>query len=68
MAKKIKKYSVSASVRGGKYLGEVEATSPAEAIQKAWDLDSCHVSMCHQCSDECEDPEVDKIFVEEIDV
>ncbi len=58
------KYRCYAAVTGGKYLGEVEADSPEEAEQKAWALDTCSVQICHQCSGEIEDPEVQRIDVE----
>jgi len=51
------KYHLYATVTGSKYLGEVEADSEAEAIQQAEELDT-HVSLCHQCSGQCEDPEI----------
>ncbi|MEJ2293866.1 MAG: hypothetical protein P8Y23_03785 [Candidatus Lokiarchaeota archaeon] len=57
------KYSVYAKVVGSKYLGEVEASSEKEAIEKGWGLDEACVCLCHQCSSECENPEVDDISV-----
>lgn len=56
------KFKAYGQVVGSKYLGEVEADTEEEAKRKAWSL--AHVSLCHQCSDECEDPEVEEIAVE----
>jgi len=52
------KYRVYGVVTGGKYLGEFEANTPEEAKQLALDSDEAHVSLCHQCCDQCEDPEI----------
>jgi hypothetical protein len=57
-----KVYRVHAKVSGGKYLGEVTASSKEEAIKKAWDLESTSVSFCWHCSENCEDPEVEEIY------
>lgn len=54
----MQKYRVYGAVTGGKYLGEFEANSPEEATQKALDSDAANVSLCHQCCDQCEDPEI----------
>lgn len=59
------KWHLSGTVIGRKYLGEVEADTMEEAIEKGWKL--CHVSLCHQCSDECEDAEIDEVFAEAIE-
>lgn len=53
---------IHGTVVGSKYLGEVDADRPEEAIQKAWSL--AHVSLCHQCASECEDPEIAKIVAQ----
>lgn len=58
------KWAAYGRVCGSKYLGQVEADSEDEAKEKAMRLDSCFVSLCHHCSGECEDPEVDNISVE----
>jgi hypothetical protein len=57
------KYVCNGTVMGGKYLGEVEADSPEKAIEKAWELDTTYVHLCHQCAGECEDPQIDRIDV-----
>lgn len=59
------KYRVYGAVTGSKYLGEYEADSPEEAEEMALNKEG-HVCFCHQCSDQCEDPEVTDINVEVI--
>jgi len=54
-----KKWDVYGKVVGSKYLGVFEAETEAEAIELALESDAAHVSMCHQCSDHCESPEID---------
>jgi hypothetical protein len=51
------KYSVVATVSGSKYLGEFEAATAEEAVQMALESEAAQVCLCHQCSDQCEDPE-----------
>ena len=58
------KWEVFGIVRGSKYLGTVEAETEEEAQEKGLRLDSCYVSLCHQCSGECEDPEIESVSVE----
>lgn len=53
------KYSVTGVVTGSKYLGEFEADSKEEAIALAMESDAISVRLCHQCVEECEDPEID---------
>jgi hypothetical protein len=57
------KFRVYGVVTGSKYLGKYEADSKEAAIAMA--LDDCCVSLCHQCSRECEDPEIIKAVAEE---
>lgn len=52
-------------IRGSKDLGVVEAATEDEAKKKGWGLDTRYVSLCHQCADECEDPEMTEIVAEE---
>lgn len=61
----MKTYRVYAVVTGSKYLGTVEAKDEDDAKEKAFDLDSCHVSLCHQCDNECEEAMVSEVSVEE---
>ena len=58
------KYRATATVTGSKYLGEFEAPSAAEAERMARESDEASVSLCHQCTDEVEDPEVRELFTE----
>ena len=57
-----KKYRAYGIVTGSKYLGEYEADSPEEAEEMA--LNKSNVFLCHQCADECEDPEIHEVTVE----
>jgi hypothetical protein len=63
------KYSIFGEVRAGKYLGEVEADSEEEAIDKAYIelMDEMDVSLCHQCADEAEDASIDEISASKIE-
>lgn len=61
------KYRCSGHVSGSKYLGVVEAANEEAAIEAAYDLPSAYVSLCHQCSGHCEDPEIVAVNVELID-
>jgi hypothetical protein len=58
------KYRVTGVVAGGKCLGVFEAATPEEAEELALDSDAAHISLCHQCASECEDPQIDKVIVE----
>ena len=51
------RYHVYAKVTGSKYLGEFEADSPEQAMEKADASTAARVSFCHQCSIQCENPE-----------
>jgi hypothetical protein len=55
------KWSVYGRVIGSKYLGTYEADSKEEAEDKAMEAKGS-VSLCHHCSSECEDPEVDNVI------
>lgn len=57
------KFRVSATVVGSKYIGEFEAETAEEAEVMAWQSGNAHVSMCHECTDECEDPECSEMHV-----
>lgn len=61
----MKKYAVSAKVSGGKYLGKFEANSKEEAEELA--MQEAFVFLCHQCSSECEDPQITEVIAEEIE-
>lgn len=61
----MKKWRVYAVVHGSKYVGTFEARSAKDAEEKAWKSSGAYVSLCHQCSSECEDPECTEMSVEE---
>ena len=56
------KWAVFGKVVGSKYIGSYEAETAEEAIELA--QKDAYVSLCHQCSGECEDPEVDEMVAE----
>ncbi len=60
-----KKWSITATVVGGKFVGNVEADTEAEAIKKGWKI--AHVSLCRVCARECEDISIDEIHAEPAD-
>lgn len=51
-------------VTGTKYLGQVLAQTEEEAVEKGYDLDTASVNLCHHCSGECSDPEIQQIIAE----
>jgi hypothetical protein len=59
----VKTWSANASVSAGKYIGEVEAETAEEAIEKAWNHKNAACSVCHQCSEEVCDPEFTAVHV-----
>ena len=61
------RYRAFATVVGGKYLGEVEADSEEEAVDKAWELDECHISLCHHCSRQLENAQITDIDIEPVE-
>ena len=52
------KFYVTGVVSGSKYLGEFEAETEEQAIEMALASDRVAVCLCHHCSSECEDPEI----------
>ena len=60
----IKTWRATGTVIGSTYIGEFTGTKE-EAYDKA--QDEAGVSFCHQCTDGCEDPEVQNITIEAID-
>jgi len=63
---KPKKWDVYGVVLGTKYLGVFEAFSKEEAIEKALKSGEFYVSLCHQCSKEISDPEIQSADAEEV--
>jgi len=58
------KYRAYAKVTGSKCLGEFEADSSEEAKRLATESENCDVSLCWSCASECEDAEIEEVFVE----
>lgn len=61
------KYLIYGKVVGSKYIGEVEASSEREAIEKGWELDETCVYLCCQCSRQCEDGEITDLLAEPLE-
>jgi hypothetical protein len=61
----MKTWVVTATVTGSKYLGTINAETKREARIIGEALHSNYISLCHQCSDQCEDATVTEVFVEE---
>lgn len=61
---RLKKWYVTATVVGSKYLGIVEAETENEAKEIAMELENYgNISLCNYCSDECEDGETTEVSV-----
>ena len=61
------KYTVSGVGRGSKYLGEFDSESGQAAIDLALESAAATVSLCHRCSDECEDPQITEAFADVVE-
>lgn len=59
------KYSISASVVASKHIGEYEAETEEQAIEMAWK--DASVSVCHYCSRQIDEPEIEELHAEKID-
>lgn len=58
--KPMRRWRVTGSVRGGKYLGEFEARTQKAAEELALNSENAgSITLCHGCSDECEDGTVE---------
>lgn len=62
----MKKWSVVGKVVGSKYLGDFEAETAEEAVEKALESDAAQVGMCHECFPECEDGQIEEATAEEV--
>ena len=58
------KFRVYGVVTGGKFIGVYEGDTAEEAESKAWE--DAHVSICHQCAEEIDDPEIHELQSEEV--
>ncbi|GAA0005248.1 hypothetical protein [Bradyrhizobium elkanii] len=62
----MKQYSVFGTVTASKFMGRFWANSKEEAIAMAEKSENNFVSLCHQCNDQCEDPEIHEMTAEEV--
>lgn len=60
-------WTVTGAIYAGKYIGTVEADTKEEAEKLAWKLPGCGVSLCHACTDECENPEIVELIIDPAD-
>ena len=60
-------YQVTATVVGSKYLGEFEAETEEAAKEMALASDAVFISLCHQCSDQCENAECSEVVADEVE-
>lgn len=65
MRKKIKTFSVCAVIVESKFIGHFQAESEEQAIKMAGK--EADVSLCHHCSAECENAEIEELIAEEVD-
>lgn len=59
------KWHVHGTIVGTKYLGIFEADTKEEAEDMAMESEASGVSLCHECSTECEDPQIDSVEASE---
>jgi ribose 5-phosphate isomerase len=64
--KSARRWRAWGTVQGTKYIGIVAGQTEAQAIDAALNHENREVSLCHQCSSECEDPEINRVGVEEL--
>lgn len=55
-----KVWAVNGIVKGGKFLGYFKAETKEQAIELALNSDASNVSLCHECSGECEDGAIEE--------
>lgn len=63
----MKKWHIYGAVGATKYLGVVEAETKEDAEEKGMNLPEAYVSVCHHCSSEVGDPEIQSVTAEESD-
>jgi len=61
----MKKWRVGGGVAASTYVGEFEAATWQEAIDKAYKV--AGVSVCHECAEHISDPEIDHLWAEDVE-
>ena len=61
------RFSVVGAVQGSKWLGIFEADTADKAIQLALESSEAWVGLCHRCSAECENAEIQSAEATEIE-
>jgi hypothetical protein len=64
--KKTKRWSVNATVVGGKHLGIFEAATAEEAVEKAIEAHE-GINLCFHCSHHCENADIEDVTAEPAD-
>ena len=59
------RYSVTGAVHASTFVGEYDANTPEEAIERAYR--DAGVSLCHECAREVSDPEVCELVAEDME-
>ena len=59
------RYSVTGAVHASTYIGEYDANTPEEAIERAYR--DAGVSLCHECARDVSDPEVCELTAEDVE-
>lgn len=59
------RYSVTGAVHASTYIGEYDANTPYEAIDRAYR--DAGVRLCHECSRDVSDPEVCELTAEDLE-
>jgi hypothetical protein len=60
------KFHVYGAIVGTKYLGIYEAETKEEAVEKAM-ADAAGPCLCHECSSEVEDPEIESAMADPVE-
>jgi len=63
----VKKWNVTGTVTGSKYLGVFEAETKEEAEALALESESALVAICNYCNSECSDPSIESAVAAEIE-
>jgi hypothetical protein len=61
----MKKWRVGGGITASTYVGEVEAATWQEAVDKAYKV--AGVSVCYECAKHIGDPEIDHLWAEDVE-
>ncbi len=60
------RFHVYGAVKATKYLGEFDGATKEAAIEAAQSGQTNQIVLCHHCSGQCEDPEIDELTAEPV--